>query len=100
MVVIEVKLVDRAQPLVRVGGDQYLEQMVPVGDRLAFDRVILIRHRPPEVAIGAPARGGIAAVAFVGGARHGAVAARPVSGGKEDDVGLYPQFARSEERSV
>src|SRR3546814_8106992 len=71
--------------------------MVPVGDRLAFDRVIFIRHRPPEVAIGAPARGGIADVAFVGGARHGAVAARPVIGVKEDDVGLYPQFAEADD---
>src|SRR3546814_10830171 len=95
-----VKLVDRAQPLVRVGDDQHLKQMVPVGDRLAFDRVIFVRHRPPEVAIGAPARGGVANIAFVVGARHGAEAACLVIGVKEDDVGLYPQSAqRSEEHT-
>src|SRR3546814_3708518 len=71
--------------------------MVPVCYRLAFDRFIFVRHRPPEVAIGAPARGGVANIAFVVGARHGAVAACLVIGVKEDDVGLYPQFAQTDD---
>src|SRR3546814_3060974 len=74
-----------------------LNQMVPVADRLAFDRVIFVRHRPSEVAIGAPARGGVANIAFVVGARHCAVAACLVIGVKEDDVGLYPQFAQTDD---
>ena len=94
MIVIDVELVDRAQSVVRIGGDQHLEQMIPVGDSLSLHDVVFIGHRPPDVAIRPEARGHVAKIALVVGAPHARIAALLVIGVEQDDVRLDAQLAQ------